>query len=1133
MNFLPYWTRRQFLACSTAAVAMRSAGAQAPAQLRAQSAATSPEEIAGSVRGLMRGQTARPLRYTPRNKGFAIHNGQEFFNRPLYGPNNAFRVDCGDLPEFSLYLPGHGGNLRLGLALGSKAKWLFQADSIEATYRASRMLYEVRDALLGEGRLRIIAATEAQGSGLLLQIDLSQPSDVEHELQLIWAFGGVSGRKGKRGGDIGCEIEPVAQFFQVRAAECAKNAYAISGPSARLESPAAVLRLTFPPSSALQVSDGARWNGPWNELQQAQDKTNFPILIGSVPLTHTTPLHLAIQRETASVAKPEDTLEVRFADRCVALDRLAGRLKIESDDPFLDALGGALAVAADALWDDAQRCVMHGAVAWRTPLAGWRGPYMLDALGWHDRFREHARHWIARQNRTPVITASPALGGSDPTSHLARSENMLHSAGDLSHNHYDMNLVFFDALLRHLQWTGDLEFAREIWPAFVLHLAWEQRLFRRLYTAKDGKRLPLYEGYACIWASDNLQYSGGGAAHSSAYNVFANRKAAQLATMLGEDPAPYHAEAESIAEAMHKLLWLPGQGAFGESKDLMSPQTIYSSPALWTVYHTIDSAVPTPRVAWQMATERLLTLPVIPVEGDHVPPGGRMLSCSDWLPYEWSLNLLLLAENMHMALALWQAGMNEEAYKLFKGGMLDSLFMGLCPGNFHMTSQLDAHRQEAQRDFGDPIGITARALVEGLFGVRPDLLAKVVHVRPGFPKAWTEASLKHADFDLDWQRKGDRETFQFVSRLALPVALHLTLRAPRSGQPRVIINGIQSSFSFDPESIGSPLLLIKSPAAPSWKVEVQWQGEAIEAAPPHRFVSANENVVASWHKEQIDDPQGCLHEGAAIAPGSHTVFIHRNKGACTWWMPVSFTMHPDAAPVVPARINGRMETLDLTSLLTHRITEIFTRGYDAPRSPFCSLSIPRSGTGGWATFDRQPAIDDAGLRGTLQVPDGIAFRIASTTANCLFLSYWEQDRSSLRLPLQGSAHTLALLMAGTTFPQCSRMVHATVRVRYADGSHAELALRNPDNWWPIEQDYLLDDYLFVDTAPPPIRVDLATGEVRVLDTASFKGRGRSVPGGAANVITMALDPGKRLAALELQVELYGIVMGLLAATLVR
>jgi hypothetical protein len=57
----------------------------------------------------------RPLRYRPEGGDFVIVNGSEFFNRPLYGGNTAFRSDAGDRPEFTLYLPGRGGNLRLGL----------------------------------------------------------------------------------------------------------------------------------------------------------------------------------------------------------------------------------------------------------------------------------------------------------------------------------------------------------------------------------------------------------------------------------------------------------------------------------------------------------------------------------------------------------------------------------------------------------------------------------------------------------------------------------------------------------------------------------------------------------------------------------------------------------------------------------------------------------------------------------------------------------------------------------------------------------------------------------------------------------------------------------------------------------
>jgi uncharacterized protein (DUF608 family) len=101
-----------------------------------------------------------------------------------------------------------------------------------------------------------------------------------------------------------------------------------------------------------------------------------------------------------------------------------------------------------------------------------------------------------------------------------------------------MNLVFIDVLLRHLRWTGDREFAREIWPALQRHLAWEHRLFRREFTSAKGEKLPLYEAYAAIWASDNLQYSGGGTAHGSAYNLFAHRAAAQIARLLHEDPRP-------------------------------------------------------------------------------------------------------------------------------------------------------------------------------------------------------------------------------------------------------------------------------------------------------------------------------------------------------------------------------------------------------------------------------------------------------------------------------------------------------------------------------------------------------------------------------------------------------------------
>src|SRR3954470_18218558 len=82
----------------------------------------------------------RPLRYTPDKADFLIENGQELFNRPLYGSNTAFRVDAGDKPEFSLFLPGRGGNLRLGIKTAAGTKWLNDAEHIVTRYHAGTML---------------------------------------------------------------------------------------------------------------------------------------------------------------------------------------------------------------------------------------------------------------------------------------------------------------------------------------------------------------------------------------------------------------------------------------------------------------------------------------------------------------------------------------------------------------------------------------------------------------------------------------------------------------------------------------------------------------------------------------------------------------------------------------------------------------------------------------------------------------------------------------------------------------------------------------------------------------------------------------------------------------------------------
>ena len=86
-----------------------------------------------------------------------------------------------------------------------------------------------------------------------------------------------------------------------------------------------------------------------------------------------------------AVSSPKGREDYTAADAARA--RIAGRLKIHTPDPFINTLGGTIAMAADGIWDG--KVWQHGAVGWRMPLPGWRAAYVGDALGWHDRATIH------------------------------------------------------------------------------------------------------------------------------------------------------------------------------------------------------------------------------------------------------------------------------------------------------------------------------------------------------------------------------------------------------------------------------------------------------------------------------------------------------------------------------------------------------------------------------------------------------------------------------------------------------------------------------------------------------------------------------------------------------------------------
>ncbi|MGH8022059.1 MAG: DUF4450 domain-containing protein, partial [Limisphaerales bacterium] len=578
-----------------------------------------------------------------------------------------------------MYAPGRGGNFRPGMQTAAGAKWLNDADEIVSRYHAGSMIYEIRDSLLSpSGKLTLTVLPLAGAKGFIVQAQLE---GCRPPVRLIWAFGGANGMRGRRGGDIGCESEPDSKFFQLRAGECKGNRFLVQSNGFLLRGRVGPMMGVFPSGSVVGIADAMKWNSAGKLLVSIGSGATLAVAAGALKLPEDKEVYFAVG-ETNTFGSGD--LRRLFLAAEKRRDEIARQVIVETPDKFINAAVPALNVAANAIWDGRLKAFMHGAVAWRVRLAGWRGPYAGDALGWHDRTAEHFAGFARQQNTDPIPAQMPPA---DESANLARNEAALHSNGDLTKSHYDMNLIAADAFFRHLLWTGDTNYALQMWPVIQRHLAWERRLFRREF---GPDHLPLYEGYAAIWASDNLSYDGGGAAHASAYNYFDNFMAASVAKILGKDPTPYAREARLILRGMNTYLWLPSEGCFAEYKDYLGLQQVHPDPALWTFYIPIDSGVATPSQAWQMSRWVDSHLARIPVRGANVPNEGLFtLATSNWMPYEWSLNNVVMAEAAHASLAYWEAGRPGTAFRLFKGELVLSMFCGLCPGNLGAMTSLD------------------------------------------------------------------------------------------------------------------------------------------------------------------------------------------------------------------------------------------------------------------------------------------------------------------------------------------------------------------------------------------------------------------------------------------------------------
>ena len=1007
---------------------------------------------------------ARTLQYRPDGEDFVSVNGKNRYTRALYGSHTAFRLETSDRPIFAVYEKRNSKNIHFHLVLAdSSVTPLEETAWCESRYTPGRRSYRLKHPSWG---------TDAE-----LQISALALPD---EDAAIWKITPVNM-------PVGAVLRPM--LSEIRLNRLSRNGDMGADPPGCFDAPEQPQQL-----QSLGIS-----------LFDRQD------------------VYVLVRDYSLVVPSQEEGIALYNKSEQARAD-LASRIRIITPDPYFNTLGGALAVAADGIWDG--EVWLHGAIGWRMPLSGWRAAYTGDALGWHDRARTHFNAYAASQvTEVPNTIPHPAQ---DSTLALARSEKKWgtpqYSNGYICRNprrndqmhHYDMNLCYIDELLWHFNWTGDLEYVRRMWPVLTRHLAWEKRNY-------DPDNDGLYDAYACIWASDALYYNSGAVTHSSAYNYRSNRLAAMIAEKIGEDPAPYREEADRILKALNARLWIPERGHWAEFQDFMGHKRLHTSPGVWTIYHALDSDIADPFQAYLATSYVDREIPHIPVCGDGLKDEGyATISTTNWLPYSWSINNVAFAEVMHTALAYFQAGRADAGFHLLKSSVLDGMYLGESPGNFGQISFYDAARGECYRDFGDPIGVASRVLIQGLYGILPDAMNGRLLVKPGLPSSWPFASLHTPDIDFDFKHANETATsYAIIHRLPAVRTLELQFPAQHSEVAKLTVNGKPATWTLVENSISRPVLSVVVPASSDEKVEIniEWGGE----------------VLGSPTKSQIE----------AVSAEAPVCFVPMQQGDMKWWVPVDNPLSADKDDSIQfsafAKVNSsKCEPVVMDEQFNSAVTDIFRNEYLSPRSPYTTLQIPKQGIGEWCHPLHTVDIDDSGLRssvqkGVLNTKLGVPFRTPAEGQNIAFTSLWDNYPDSLTVSLKGKASRAYLLMAGSTNHMQCHIDNGLIRVYYKDGTCDKVALRNPDNWSTIYHIFFEDGLAFNRHVPALYRLRLKTGEIsnNFGEELGFPGASRELDGGAAILLEMPLNPDKKLSHLVLETLSNDVVIGLMGITLQR
>jgi len=1091
---------------------------------------------------------AATLRYSAEGREVVGRNRSCFNNRPLYCPSRERGVVlAGDRPFLRL-LDDHrvAGSMAWGFMRGDSSAWMHAFNSVEMRYRCGRITWTLSDPAFAGVVIILTVVPLDTVAGFAFQLVGQGLRPHDH---LVWTFGGAyaGGTPGSLKGNPRWLWDPIMQGNPAicRSGDPRKPELGLvfepekSWNNRVLIEPFLVRILAAPDTAMgaagcldrpgqIHVADGKSIESPASLL--ASKGGDHPVVCATHELAvDTTILYGAF--EIASADAPAESLASRrpreaFEKAHAYLDSVE-RVRIETPDDRINAAMAAVCHPMDAACDHSPTLFRHGCMAYSVLFLGWRVIFGSTMLGWHDRVKGNARHYIGLQNRDDPVRVRP----------VAKPELLLTSQADSSrffgkgriHNPpwvmYDTQSQFFDQTLHDWRWTADPELEAMLRPALELHLEWAWECFD---PDDDG----LYESYINTLPTDSVWYNGGGSVEESAYIYYGHLAARDMARRAGDSDAAarHHARAGKIQAAIRSVLWLEDRGHYGLYREQNGHRRVHVDAWVYSQFLPID-------VGLSSRFEALQSLYYTEwgLERVRLPFGGELCQPSNWVPWKWSVRDMFNGDIWHLALAYFQTGLGDEGFKLLLGAVLESCYAGAVPGGFSHIG--------AGTDFSDCKDLFARSVVEGLFGFDPDYPNEIVRIHPAWPSAWPRAAIVTPDFSLDYQQGETTEAYHLS--LSRPARMEFLLPVRALSILALEVNGHPVPWTVEPGFNGS-LVRFTVPSGITAAIRIQTAGRYDAPVPIHYRARVGEALslkplrgqLIGWHDFHRVCNCATLQSGAlegvcANQEGHHLVLLETRTGELPAFEickieitdPVAESEHRLKTPRQASSDSG-WECLDLEAVFNGDVRTIFQQSYLSPRAETCSVRLGSDGYSAW-TFpfwsDKPPAIDLAHVEG-LTRPDGrlwtpqqVPFTAIKGDRNIVFTSRWDNWPTMIRVPVRRRAKMAWALICGSTFPMQTRIANGVLRFSYADGTHEELELIPPLNYWMLsswggnDYDLDLDRFCFPDGPPPMVQL------------------GNNC---RAMVLSWRLKPGVVLDAVELETLSEDVVIGLMGLSLV-